>query len=252
MSLRRLLVLGGTREAADLAARAEAAFGERIEVVTSLAGRTRSPPVLPGRVRVGGFGGAEGLADYLRRESIAWAIDATHPFARHISAHAEVACRAAGVPRLMLVRPPWHPEAGDRWIEAEDFAAAAARLPGLGKRAFLTTGLGGIEAFADAPGVWFLVRLIEDPERPLPLPDCALVVQRPPFALEGELLLLREHRIDVLVAKMSGGAATQAKLAAAREVGIPVLFVRRPGEAAGERVETVEAALAWLQRQLVS
>jgi precorrin-6A/cobalt-precorrin-6A reductase len=248
--VRRLLILGGTREAAELAGRASAALAGRAEVITSLAGRTRRRRELPGRTRVGGFGGADGLAAFLKDEAVDWLIDATHPFARQISEHAEAACDEAGVPRLMLARPAWRPAAGDRWTEVADFADASHRLPGLGCRAFLTTGLGGIEAFSGLPQVWFLVRLFEDPGRPLPLADYAVVVERPPFVVEGELRHLRRHRIDVVVAKMSGGRATEAKLRAARQVGLPVLLIRRPEKAAGERVETVEAALAWLEGRL--
>ena len=240
----RLLILGGTREAAELAARAEAAGEAR--VLTSLAGRTTRPAALAGRVRVGGFGGAAGLAAFLEAEGIDLVIDATHPFAAAISAHAAEACREKGVPRLALVRPAWKRRSGERWIEVGDAAAAAAALPGLGARVFLTLGARGLEHFAALAGIWFLVRLIERPARPLPLPDHHLILGRGPFDLEAERALTKRHRIDALVTKASGGEATYAKITAARLEGVPVVMIRRPPQISGESVASVDQALAWL------
>jgi len=172
----RLLILGGTAEAAALA-RAVAGM----DVVTSVAGRT-APPRLPGRVRVGGFGGAAGLEEFLRREAVDAVVDATHPFAARISAHAAAACAAAAVPRLMLLRPEWQPVTGDCWIEAADMDDAAARLPGLGRRALLAVGRQELAAFAAVTGVEFVVRLLA--EAPPPLPACRVVVGRGPFLVE--------------------------------------------------------------------
>ncbi|CAA7626773.1 cobalt-precorrin-6A reductase [Magnetospirillum sp. SS-4] len=236
----KLLILGGTAEAAALAR----AVAGRIETVTSLAGRAGIPS-LPGRVRVGGFGGAAGLEAFLRTEAIGRVIDATHPFAARISAHAGTACAALGIPRLMLRRPEWprHPE--DRWTEVADMAGAAAVLPGLGRRAFLTVGAGEVAAFAPVPDVWFLVRLLT--AGPLPLADHAVITGRPPFAEAAERALMAEHRIDVLVSKASGGSATYGKIAAARHLGIPVLMIRRPAPPAGAAVDSVAAAVEWLR-----
>lgn len=242
---RLLLILGGTAEAAELARRVVARFGDGVRVVTSLAGRTR-PPALPGKVRIGGFGGAEGLRAYLEDQAIGAVIDATHPFAATISAHAEEACREAGVPRLALVRPPWTPGPGERWIEADDFSAAARSLPDLGRRAFLALGRDNLQAFAGVPGVWFLVRVLEADGPPLPLSAGAVVVGRPPFRVAEEEVLMAEQRIDVLVSKQSGGTSGRAKLDAARNLGIPVLLIRRPRPPAGEMVATVDETLAWL------
>ena len=172
-------------------------------------------------------------------------VDASHPFAAQIGRHAEAACRAAGVPRLRLLRPPWRRRNGDRWLEVADLAEAAERLPALGRRAFLTVGQKDLDAFADLDGIWFLVRTIEPPAKPL-LADALWVQARPPFAIEGELELLRAHAIEVLVTKASGGKATSAKLAAARVLGLPVLMVRRPAAPPGPVVETVADALEWL------
>ncbi len=242
----RLLILGGTGEAAALARAAQLRFGAGLHVTTSLAGRTRKPAALPGQVRVGGFGGAAGLARYLSREGVHRVVDATHPFAAAISAHAAEACREKGVPRLALVRPAWKQRSGERWIEVGDAAAAAAALPGLGARVFLTLGARGLEHFAALAGIWFLVRLIERPARPLPLPDHHLILGRGPFDLEAERALTKRHRIDALVTKASGGEATYAKIAAARLEGVPVVMIRRPPQISGESVASVDQALAWL------
>jgi precorrin-6A/cobalt-precorrin-6A reductase len=166
-----------------------------------------------------------------------------------ISANAAAASATAGVPRLMLIRPPWRPEPGDRWLEVDSLAAAAEALPGIARRAFLTVGSGGIDAFRDVAGVRFLVRLFQPPSGPLPLADYDVVVCRPPYTVDGERALLTEHRIDTLVSKQSGGP-TEAKLAAARETGATVVMVRRPAAPPGERVETVEEALDWIRRAI--
>nr|WP_246149332.1 cobalt-precorrin-6A reductase [Skermanella pratensis] len=220
-----------------------------MSVVTSLAGRTRAPAVLPGEVRIGGFGGAEGLAAYLRDNAVTAVIDATHPFAATISRHAEEACRQAGVPRLALVRPEWVAGPGDRWIGVDDMEAAAAAVPG-GARAFLTVGRQELGPFASRADAWFLARVI-DPQEP-PSPNIALVTGRGPFDLDAERALLADHGITVVVSKNSGGGASQPKLAAARELGIPVIMVRRPAPPAGPCAGTVDEALEWLHRTLRS
>lgn len=236
----RILILGGTTEAAALAR----ALAGKMDVVTSLAGRTNDPAALPGRVRVGGFGGAEGLAEYLRAEAIERVVDATHPFAARISAHAAAACAAAGVARLMLVRPRWTRLPGDRWAMATSMDDAARRLPDLGRRAFLTVGIGETGAFATVTGVHFVVRLIAP--QPLPLADYQVVAGRGPFDAAAEAALLRRHRIDVVVTKESGGAATYGKIAAARDLGLPVLMISRPALPEGATADNVEAAVRWL------
>jgi precorrin-6A/cobalt-precorrin-6A reductase len=240
----RLLILGGTAEAADLA-RTLADIRPDLDVVTSLAGRVDAIADRPGLLRIGGFGGGDGLADYLRVNAVDIVVDATHPFADTISAHAADACRAAGVPRLMLVRPPWRPVAGDTWQSVENAAAAAERVARTASRVFLAVGPGSLPAFASVVGVRFLVRLFEPPRTPLALPDATVVIARPPFTLASERALMTEHGIDTLVTKQSGGS-TDAKLAAARALRIPVVMIARPPKPEGERVETVGEAIDWL------
>lgn len=246
----RILLLGGTAEAAALARAIPSRFGAGVQITTSLAGRTERPVPVPGAVRIGGFGGSEGLADYLRAEEIAFVIDATHPFAARISAHARAASEALGLPRLMLLRPPWRRQPLDRWIEVEDAAAAAAIVGKLGRRAFLTVGAGDIAAFAGIEDVRFLVRLVAPPRQVLPLRFHTLILGRGPFTLAEERHLLQRHAIEVLVTKASGGAATEAKLAAAREASLPVVMLRRPPAEPGEAVASVEGVLAWLETRI--
>jgi precorrin-6A/cobalt-precorrin-6A reductase len=241
-----LLILGGTGEAAALARAALTRFGGALNITTSLAGRTRQPGPLTARVRIGGFGGAAGLAAYLTEHAVDRLIDATHPFAARISAQARLACQEARVPRLLLLRPPWRRHPLDRWIEVDSVAAAALIVGQFGERAFLTVGSGEIACFAAAEGVQFLVRLVDAPARRLPLASYEIVVGRGPFALADERRQLECHAIDVLVCKASGGAATEAKIIAARDLGLPVIMVRRPPPEPGDAVETVEAAVAWL------
>jgi len=249
-SKRRLLVLGGTAEARELAALADERLGDVVEVMTSLAGRTEAPAAVAGHVRRGGFGGSRGLAEFLRSERIDWLIDATHPFATQISAHAVTAAAEAGVRRLVLRRPPWRPQPGDRWIEVGDPRAAASILPSVGRRVWLTVGSDDVSLFAGIAGAWFLVRRVEAPETPLPLADHTLILGRGPFSLVGERELIARYRIDVLVCRASGGSATEAKLQAAREAGLPVVMIRRPPAPPGEVVATASAALEWVVRLL--
>jgi precorrin-6A/cobalt-precorrin-6A reductase len=246
MNAKRLLILGGTTEAAALARGAWARFGDTLQVTTSLAGRTERPSPLPGQLRVGGFGGAEGLATYLKTYGFDRLIDATHPFASRISAQARLACVQANVSRLLLLRPPWRRHSRDRWIEVDGMDGAAAIVGRIGRRPWLTVGSGEIACFSTVAGVRFLVRLVDPPRQQLPLPLYDLVVGRGPFTLFGERRVFERHAIDVLVCKASGGTATEGKIIAARELGLPVIMVRRPIPELGEAVETVGAALDWL------
>jgi precorrin-6A/cobalt-precorrin-6A reductase len=235
----KVLVLGGTGEARELAAALHPAH----QVITSLAGRVRDPRLPVGEVRVGGFGGPDALAEWLRGNGIDAVVDATHPFAERISASAARAAGVAGVPLVLLRRPGWTEGPGDRWVRVPDLAAAAAGLPG--DRVFLTTGRQGLAAFAGCPQR-FLIRCVDPPEGPLPA-DAEVVLARGPYTVDGEIGIMARHRIDVLVTKDSGGPMTAAKLDAARVLGLPVVVVDRPLPPDVPVVEDVAAALAWLR-----
>lgn len=238
-----VLILGGTGEARDLAARL--AVRPELRVVSSLAGRVRDPALPAGEVRTGGFGGAAGLAGWVAAHEVAAVIDATHPFAAGISANAATACADAGTPLISLVRPPWTPGQQDDWRPAESLPDAAGQLPSLGRRAFLTTGRQGLASFAALDLMWFLIRCVDPPSGPLP-PGHELILARGPYDAAAEHELMRRQRIDVLVTKNSGGGLTAGKLEAARRLRIPVLMVRRPPLPDVPRCETAGEAERWL------
>jgi len=242
----KLLILGGSGEAADIA---RALDGDaRYDVTLSLAGRTAEPAQLPGRLLTGGFGGAEGLARVLGEERFDLVIDATHPFAVQMKANAIKAARAAGVPLLAIRRPAWVPRDGDRWIMVENLEAAADAIGERPRRVFLTTGRMELAPFRSAPQHFYIVRSVEAPSpRELP-PRVELIAARGPFRLEDEKALLAERKIEVIVTKNSGGAGAEAKLEAARSLSLPVIMVTRPDLPEAPSVETVADALAWLER----
>ncbi len=240
-----ILVLGGTAEARELA---DALVSARVGVTSSLAGRVSRPRLPAGELRIGGFGGPEALARWLSEHGVVAVLDATHPFAERISASAVAACARAGLPLLRLQRPGWRERAGDDWHWVSDLDQAATAIPALGERVLLTTGRQGLAAFAGVHDAWFLVRCVEQPDPPLP-PHHELLLDRGPYTLAGELALIDEHRIDLVVTKDSGGAHTEAKLEAARSRGLAVIVVRRPPRPDVKTVDTVADALAWaLQR----
>ncbi|MEU4428670.1 cobalt-precorrin-6A reductase [Actinoplanes sp. NPDC024001] len=238
---KRILLLGGTTEARRLAGLL-VADGHR--VTTSLAGRTSEPLRPAGDVRIGGFGGVDGLVAHLRDERIDVLIDATHPFAATITRNAVAASGASGVPLLILRRPGWTARPGDEWHRVASLAEAAARVAELGRRVFLTTGRQELGAFADVD-CFVLARSVEPPGTPAPR-DLTVVLDRGPFTVESERQLMLDHRIDLLVTKDSGGS--DAKLAAARALAIPVLMVDRPALPAGPVSSTPEEILAALRR----
>lgn len=242
----RLLVLGGTAEAAELTARL--AGDDRLETVTSLAGLTRMPTALAGRVRRGGFGGPDGLAAFLNGERYDALVDATHPFAARIAEHAAEAAGMAGVPRVKLVRPPFERTPTDRFIPVPDMAGAAAALP-QGARVFLAAGRREIATFADRKDLWCLVRMIEPPAAGETLPAGEVILGRPPADPEAEVELLTTYRIGWIVSKDSGGQAA-AKIIAARRLGLPVVLVERPAPPPGPTVPSVAEAVAWIERTL--
>ncbi|MBB6549355.1 cobalt-precorrin-6A reductase [Nonomuraea rubra] len=261
--MRRVLILGGTAEARALAAELDARPGLR--VVSSLAGRVSNPRLPVGEVREGGFGGAGGLAAYLAEERIDALVDATHPFAQRMTASAATASSDTGVPLLVLRRPGWQEGPGDTWHRVPSLHAAAdllatgawrttastaASVPGVAEaRVFLTTGRRSLPVFAGLPGAWLLARSVDPPEPPVP-PHVHVLLARGPYTLEGERALIREHHLNVLVTKDSGGQLTAAKLTAARELGLPVIMADRPPLPPGVRlVDTVAAATAWAAGQ---
>jgi precorrin-6A/cobalt-precorrin-6A reductase len=240
----RVLILGGTADANRLAT--ALAKDPRLDAVLSYAGRTENPTPPPIRWRVGGFGGIDGLADYLRAEKIARVIDATHPFAAQMSAHAVAACAAAKVPLLAFERPPWQPTPSDHWVDVDDLVAAAEALGKAPRRVFLGIGRQRLDIFAAYPQHAYLVRLVDPPRTPLPLPGAEVIVERGPFDLAGDRAMLTNHRIDIVVARNAGGDSASAKIEAARDLRLPVVMVRRPFIPAREKVETVAEVLRWL------
>jgi len=245
----KVLILAGTTEATALAHQLE--DHPHLAATLSLAGRTQRPTRTALPYRTGGFGGAEGLADYLRSEGIGALVDATHPFAAGISANAAVAAEQAGVPVMALERPPWTPQAGDRWFPVADLDAAADALRPLGYRVLVTTGRQHLSPYARVPDKHYVIRTIDPPEPPPDLPDAVFLQQRGPFDAASEAALMAEHGIEVLVTKNSGGDATRGKLDAARERGIPVVMVERPARPAGVPVNHDPATvLRWLETRL--
>jgi precorrin-6A/cobalt-precorrin-6A reductase len=243
-----VLILGGTAEARWLAG--ELAGYPGLRVTTSLAGRVAEPRLPAGEVRTGGFGGVDGLTRWLRVQGVDALVDATHPFAEAMSFNAARAAEAAGVALVALRRPGWVAGPGDRWVSVASLTAAAARLPCLGTRVFLSVGRQGLAAFAGLTELWFLVRTVDPPAPPMP-PKTHVILGRGPYAVEREMALLGEHGIDVVVTKDSGGEASAAKLVAARELGVPVVIIRRPPALHGVAVVAdVAGALGWLSRRL--
>lgn len=245
----RVLILGGTQEAFALAE--QLAAQRSVDFISSLAGRTREPRMPTGPVRTGGFGGAEGLARYLREERITHLINATHPFAAQISANAVAAAETASIPLLRLLRPAWTARHDDRWVAARHATEAAELCRREGGRIFLTLGSGELDAFAEVHNAHFLVRMVDTPED-LPLRDYRVITARGPFSLQDELRLLTEHHIGLIVAKNSGGDATHAKIEAARRTGLPVIMIERPAIALDPRspaVANVEDVVAWITQR---
>ncbi|WTX00324.1 cobalt-precorrin-6A reductase [Streptomycetaceae bacterium NBC_01309] len=250
---RVVMILGGTSDARQLAARLVAAQSGAaqppggVRVVSSLAGRTKAPVLPQGETRVGGFGGVPGLAAWLREHRVAAVVDATHPFAARISANAVAACAEAGVPLLRLQRPGWTERDGDDWRRVGSAEEAAALLPGVGRRVFLTTGRMETAPYAGLDDLWFLLRSVEPPEDAVPR-HLELLLARGPFTVADEVALMRRHAIDVVVTKDSGGGQTAAKLDAARELRLPVVVITRPAVAAEACVASVAEAEQWVAR----
>jgi precorrin-6A/cobalt-precorrin-6A reductase len=239
----RALILGGTGDANRLA---DVFVREKIDAIYSYAGRTQIPLGHSLPTRIGGFGGARGLSDYLRNERITHVIDATHPFAAEMSRHAVEACIAASIPLVALERVPWSRTPGDTWIDVADVPGAIDSLPERRARVFLAIGRQHIAAFAAKPQHAYTLRFVDTPHGALPLPDAEVIVSRGPFTIEGDRELMRARRIEWLVTRNSGGTGARAKIDAARELGLPVIMIARPALPERKRVESTEEVLAWL------
>jgi precorrin-6A/cobalt-precorrin-6A reductase len=239
----RVLLLGGTAEGRALAKE----LHPGIDVISSLAGRVPDPALPVGEVRIGGFGGVDGLKSWLQEHNIDAVVDATHPFAATMTAHAADACKELKIPHLVLARPAWDP--GTAKLVASDQEAAKVVARQHYERIFLTTGRSGTSAFK-ASDAWFLIRAVTEPESAGLPRRHQLLLSRGPYGYDDEIAIMREHRIDALVTKNSGGDMTRAKLDAAAALNIPVVMVQRPKLPTGiNQVETVEQAAEWVARQ---
>ncbi|MEQ1953121.1 cobalt-precorrin-6A reductase [Mesorhizobium sp. CN2-181] len=246
----RILILGGTTEARQLAE--GLADRDAFEITLSLAGRTANPVDHPVPVRSGGFGGVDGLVNYLKEQEISLLIDATHPYAARISANAAQAAEQAGVKILALRRPPWRRQPYDRWTLVADAEAAVAALGSHPRKVLLALGRQELGPFETAPQHSYLIRSVDPVEPPLAVPNATYILARGPFAEDAEGALLVERRIDAVVAKNSGGTATYGKIAAARALGIEVILFRRPVLPAVETADTVSATIAAIDHWLAS
>jgi len=247
----RILILGGTTEARLLAERLAGRAG--LDVTLSLAGRTVAPARQPVPMRSGGFGGAAGLADYLAREHVDVLIDATHPYAGGISANAWAAAQMSSVRFVAVHRPPWIAVAGDRWTEVENVRDAVRALGDEPRRVLVALGRNELAPLLEAPQHSYLIRSVDPVDPPLRLPHATYVTGRGPFVEADEIALMRTHRIEVVIAKNSGGGATYGKIAATRALGIEVIMLRRPPVPdAPSGVATVDEAIAWLDHALTS
>jgi precorrin-6A/cobalt-precorrin-6A reductase len=240
----RALILGGTGDANQLA---DALARARIDAIYSYAGRTRIPLPHPLPTRIGGFGGAEGLADFIHNERITHVIDATHPFAAEMSRNAVAACAATTTPLVALERAPWPAVAGDQWIGVRDETEAAAKLPHEPTRVFLAIGRQHLAPFAAKPQHVYTLRFVDAPDGALPLPQAEVIVSRGPFTLESDRELMSARGIQWMVSRNAGGLGARAKIDAARELQIPVIMIARPELPDRPRLERVEDVLDWLR-----
>ena len=239
----RILLLGGTTEATRLA---NHLANTDYEVLFSYAGRTKKPVAQPLPTRIGGFGGAQGFADFLKADDITHVIDATHPFAAQMSTNAVKACAAAKVNLVSFERPPWQEKAGDHWQSVADIEAASEALPGDPARIFLAIGKQHLDAFVKRPEHFYLLRLVDHPTADLPLPNTHAVIARGPFDTAVDLALLKDHGIDIIISKNAGGVGARAKLEAARDLGLKVIMIDRPFIPARRILDNVDDVMTWL------
>jgi precorrin-6A/cobalt-precorrin-6A reductase len=238
-----LLILGGTTEATALARRVAE---EGLSGVVSLAGRVERPLRQPLPQRVGGFGGVEGLMRYLEAEGVTHLIDATHPFASQMSRNAVDACARSGLPHCLLTRPAWSPEPGDDWRRVPDIAGAVAALDRPRLNVMLAVGRMHLAEFAPNPQHRYLLRLVDPPKDPLPLPETEIIVDRGPFDMATDAALMQAQGIEIVVSKNSGGTGAHAKIAAARALGLPVIMIDRPEPPEALAFHDIDAVLDWI------
>ena len=246
----KILILGGTGEARRLASRAVDTFGDAVEIITSQAGVTSAPESVSGRLVTGGFGGIAGMQHFIEQEGIRLVVDATHAFAATISDNAYIACMATKTNRITLVRPGWEIPGEANVKNVTDMKGAADVLADIATRVLVTTGRRGLDALSHLEDLWFLVRLIEQPDGLLPLTRHQVLNDRPPYSLDQERALMVDHQIDALLTKQSGGDSTYAKIEAAVEAEIPIVLIRRPDLVPGDWTSSVDDCLVWLQSQL--
>ena len=241
----RVLILGGTSEASALGRMLTSA--PELAPTFCLAGVTQAPVLPEVKVRIGGFGGVDGLRAYLRHNAIRAVVDATHPFAARMSHNAAMACEMQNVPLLRIERPEWKPEPGDQWVTVSDIKTAAHAIGRKPRNVFLTTGRKDLEPFREVTHHHYILRSIDRPDPTLLPQHVTLVLARPPFEVEDEIALIQHHAIDIVVTKNAGADATRAKLFAARALGLPVIMIQRPLLPPSLHAETAREALDWLQ-----
>jgi len=246
MPAKKLLILGGTGEAVELAHLVCEYLGDRLETIVSYSGITGHQPDLPCEKRVGGFGGTAGLGAYLQEEQIDYIVDATHPFAEQMSQHAYMAAHNLGVPIMALKRLPWRPKSSDHWLEVDTMDQAVDMVADMKACTFITTGIKDLHRFDGLEDVPLVVRLVNEPKEDLPLSNYTCVIGRPPFSVEDEQKLIIDHKIKILVTKNSGGDQTKAKLEAARLEKISVIMINRPPAEPIEETNSCQDVLKWL------
>ncbi len=237
-----LLILGGTTEANALA---KAVCEQGVNATYSYAGRVKNPRPQPLPTRVGGFGGADGLARYITENAVTHVVDATHPFAAQMSRNAAKACAQTGIALAALTRPAWQGDAGDTWQHVADIPAAVAALQGATRRVFLAVGRMHLQEFAAQPQHDYLLRLVDEPDS-VPMPKAQIVVARGPFTLDDDIALMQAHKTELVVSKNAGGTGARAKLDAARNLGLPVLMIDRPVVPQRTELATTAQVLDWL------
>lgn len=238
-----LLILGGTTQASRLA---ESCAAHKLNATLSYAGRVERVKPQPIPTRSGGFGGAEGLAQYIQSNNITHLIDATHPFAAQISGNAITAARSLALPYCAFTRPAWQPQSDDDWQIIPSLEAAIDWLERPAMRVMLAIGRQYLSAFEAQPHHHYLLRLVDPPITPPNFPNHQIVISRGPFTLASDLELLKQHHIEVIISKNSGGEGARAKLDAARQLGLQVVMIERPSYPERLEFNALDAVMNWV------